>query len=66
MKTNHLDLQRKPYRGILSEIAAEDGVSRQAVSRRMHRGDPDTLLRIAKKKLAIDAKLKESRNVFRE
>ncbi|HVZ40530.1 MAG: hypothetical protein JST22_06960 [Bacteroidetes bacterium] len=52
-----LDLRRHPYRGILAEIAREDGVERQAVQKRAKRGDPDTLARIARKVRERDAKL---------
>ncbi|HVZ38517.1 MAG TPA: hypothetical protein VHI13_04520 [Candidatus Kapabacteria bacterium] len=38
-----------PFRGILAEIAREEGVTRQAVQKRTSRGDPDTLARIAVK-----------------
>ncbi len=44
-----MDFRRHPYRGILTEIAREDGVARQAVQKRVKRGDPDTLARIAAK-----------------
>ncbi|MBS1914299.1 MAG: hypothetical protein JST22_20080 [Bacteroidetes bacterium] len=38
-----------PFRGILAEIAREEGATRQAVQKRTSRGDPDTLARIAVK-----------------
>ncbi|HVZ40318.1 MAG TPA: hypothetical protein VHI13_13645 [Candidatus Kapabacteria bacterium] len=51
MSTNRktLSLREPPYRGILTEIAREEGVTRQAVQKRTSRGDPDTLARIAAK-----------------
>ncbi len=42
-------LRRYPFRGTLTEIACEEGVTRQAVQKRTSRGDPDTLARIAVK-----------------
>lgn len=56
-KREPLDLQRQPYRGILAEIAREEGVVRQAVQKRARRGDPDTLARIAEKVRERDAKV---------
>ncbi|HVZ37717.1 MAG TPA: hypothetical protein VHI13_00420 [Candidatus Kapabacteria bacterium] len=41
------NLRRQPFRGVLTEIAREEGVTRQAVQKRAARGDPDTLARIA-------------------
>jgi len=51
MNANHekASLRRQPYRGILTEIAREEGVTRQAVQKRTSRGNPDTLARIAAK-----------------
>lgn len=51
MKLNlaKIDFRRHPYRGILAEIAREDGVERQAVQKRMKKGDPGTLQRITEK-----------------
>ncbi|HVZ40629.1 MAG TPA: hypothetical protein VHI13_15220 [Candidatus Kapabacteria bacterium] len=43
------NLRRQPLRGVLSEIAREEGVTRQAVQKRVSRGDPDTLARIVAK-----------------
>lgn len=57
--------QRYPYRGILSEIAAEDGVKRQAIRKRALRGDPDTLARIAAKMQERSAKVRRARNAMR-
>jgi hypothetical protein len=65
MKTSKLDLHRLPYRGILAEIAREDGVARQAVQKRAKKGDPDTLARIDAKKRTRDEKLKEYNNMLR-
>lgn len=57
-KLRTIDFRSHPYRGILSEIAREDGVQRQAVQKRMVNGDPETLERIAEKvktrKQAVD------------
>lgn len=43
------DFRRYPLRGILTEIAREDGSTRQSVQKRAMRGEPDTLARIAEK-----------------
>lgn len=48
-KIGTLDFCLHPYRGILSEIAREEGVKRQAVHQRMKKGEPRTLERIAEK-----------------
>jgi len=44
-----IDFRRHPFRGILTEIAREDGVRRQSVQRRVQRGHPGTLARVAEK-----------------
>jgi predicted DNA-binding protein YlxM (UPF0122 family) len=44
-----IDLNKFPYRGILSEIARERGVSRQAVQQAMTKRRAETLALIAKK-----------------
>jgi hypothetical protein len=62
IKTGKFDLRKHPYRGILAEIAREDGVERQAVQKRARRGDPDTLARIAAKARERVAKV----NAYRE
>jgi hypothetical protein len=62
-KSGTPDLRKHPYRGILSEIAREDGVGRQAVQKRARRGDPDTLIRIAAKIRERNRKLAEFRKV---
>jgi len=43
------NMQQYPYRGILSEIAREDGVSRQSVCKAARRGNPDIIRRIIAK-----------------
>lgn len=52
------DFRRYPYRGILAEIAREDGTTRQAVQKAARRGSPDILQRIA-------AKMQERRRLVR-
>lgn len=42
-------MNRHPLRGIYSEIAQEDGVSRQAVQQAARKGNPEILNRIAEK-----------------
>jgi hypothetical protein len=59
------EFRRYPFRGILSEIAAEDGVKRQAIRKRALRGDPDTLARIAAKMQERSAKVRRARNAMR-
>ncbi len=56
------DMRKYPFRGILSEIAAEEKVTRSAVAQRKKRGDPKTLQKIAQKvqeKLEIVRQLEE-------
>lgn len=38
-----VDFQRQPYRGIISEVARELGVSQPSISARMKRRDPVVL-----------------------
>jgi hypothetical protein len=64
IKTGKLDLRKHPFRGILSEIAREDGVERQAVQKRARRGDPDTLARIAAKVRERVAKVNSYRDLL--
>ncbi|HVZ38925.1 MAG TPA: hypothetical protein VHI13_06590 [Candidatus Kapabacteria bacterium] len=52
MKTTHpesVDLGHYPFRGIFTEIAREDGVSRQAVQQAARAGNPRILRRVAEK-----------------
>lgn len=42
-------MNRHPFRGIYSEIAQEEGVSRQAVQQAARKGNPKILSRIAEK-----------------
>lgn len=60
-----IDFRRHPYRGILAEIAREDGVERQAVQKRMKKGDPDTLERISTKMRERKAKVDRYKKVMR-
>ena len=57
-KLRNIDFRYHPYRGIFAEIAREDGVERQAVQKRMRKGDPYTLDRVTEKmkvrKRAVD------------
>ena len=55
----HDVLNRYPFRGIYSEIAAEEGVSRQAVQQAARKGSPRILNRIAEKVEERKALLKE-------
>lgn len=64
IKSQKLDLRKHPYRGILAEIAREDGVERQAVQKRAKRGDPDTLARIAEKVREREAKVRQYHEVL--
>lgn len=55
-------MRRYPFRGILSEIAQEENVTRSAVAQRKKRRDPKTLQKIAQKvqeKLAMMRQLEE-------
>ncbi len=65
-KRKQLDLRRHPYRGILSEIAREEGVLRQAIQKRAKRGDPETLARIAAKVRERDAKVDDYHRMVAE
>ncbi len=65
MKLAKLDFRRHPYRGILAEIAREEGVERQAVQKRMKKGDPETLARIAEKVKERDAKVRKYHRALR-
>jgi hypothetical protein len=42
-------MRKYPFRGILSEIAREEGVTRSAVAQRRKHKDPKTLRKIAQK-----------------
>lgn len=65
MKLAKVDFRRHPYRGILAEIAREDGVERQAVQKRMKKGDPDTLARIAEKVQERNEKVRKYQKAIR-
>jgi predicted DNA-binding protein YlxM (UPF0122 family) len=61
-KTIEPDMRKYPFRGILTEIAEEEKVTRSAVAQRRKRGDPKTLQKIALKvqeKLAMVRQLEE-------
>lgn len=49
VKNKQIDITKAPFRGILAEIAREDGVSRQAVHQSAQNGNPKLLERIAEK-----------------
>ncbi|HVZ37881.1 MAG TPA: hypothetical protein VHI13_01260 [Candidatus Kapabacteria bacterium] len=51
----HVDFTRPPFRGILSEIARENGTTRQAVQKSASRGNPDVLAQVAAKARARQA-----------
>ncbi len=55
----HDALSRYPFRGIYSEIAEEEGVTRQAVQQAASKGNPRILNRIAEKVEERKAVLKE-------
>lgn len=57
--SGHDALNRYPFRGIYSEIADEEGVSRQAVQQAARKGNPRILNRIAEKVEERKALLKE-------
>lgn len=65
MKLGKVDFRRHPYRGILAEIAKEDGVGRQAVQKRLKKGDPATLARVAEKVQERNAKVLKYRKAIR-
>lgn len=44
-----VNLSRYPFRGIYTEIAREDGVTRQAIQQAARKGNPHILNRIAEK-----------------
>ena len=44
-----VDLNHYPFRGIFTEIAREDGVSRQAIQQAARAGNPRILHRVAEK-----------------
>lgn len=63
--TGIIDLRRNPYRGILAELAREQGVCRQAVQKRMRRGDPETLALLAVKIRERTKKMKRYKRALR-
>ena len=46
---NDTNMLRYPFRGILAEIAREDGVTRQCIQKAARRGNPDIVRRIIAK-----------------
>jgi len=64
MKLGKVDFRRHPYRGILAEIAHEDGVGRQAVQKRLKKGDPMTMARVAEKVRERNEKVRKYRRAM--
>ncbi len=51
-------MRMNPYRGIYTELAAEDGVTPQAIIHRVRRRHADTLSRVAAKILAREGSVR--------
>lgn len=67
MKTTsneEVDLSRYPYRGILTEIAREEGVTRQAIQQAARTGNPHLLGRIAAKIEERRAMIEKHRHAY--
>jgi predicted DNA-binding protein YlxM (UPF0122 family) len=58
-KSENVDMHRYPFRGIYSEIAREEGVTRQAIQQAARKGSPKILQRIAEKVEERKAMLKK-------
>jgi hypothetical protein len=63
IRPKKVDMNRFPFRGIYTELAEEEGVSRQAIQQAAAKGNPKILSRVAEKVKERQSMVQEFNNV---